>query len=147
MTTGKRIRERREAVGISAEKLAEKTGVAKTTIYRYENGIIEKIPAENIGAIAYALQTTSDYLLGKTDDYTIGAVDVIQSSGKRHWMSLSYDTDIYMELLDHTTEFLRELQSNPKRALLFDKSGKLTPEQLETILKVVDDIIGERDGT
>lgn len=145
--TGERIRQLREAAGLSAEKLAEKVGVAKTTIYRYEKGTIEKISAETVDAIAYALRTTSDYLLGKTNESTIGAADVIASDGKTHWMALTEGADIYKQLLHTTTEFLKELQRNPKRALLFDKSGRLTPSQLEAILKIVDEIIGERDGS
>ena len=42
MTTGERMKIRRKDIGLSAEKLAETLGVSPATIYRYENGEIEK---------------------------------------------------------------------------------------------------------
>jgi transcriptional regulator with XRE-family HTH domain len=129
---------------LSAEKLAEKVGVAKTTVYRYETGSIEKIPAETIDAIAYVLRTTTGYLLGKTDEPELALSDM-PAAGKTHYMSLLYGTDAYSRMLEHTAAFLKELQSNPKIALLFDRTKKLTPGQLETVLQVVNEIIGERD--
>ncbi|MHC1785468.1 MAG: helix-turn-helix domain-containing protein [Christensenellales bacterium] len=147
MTTGERIRERRDAIGMSAEKLAEKIGIAKTTIYRYEKGTIEKVPIDTIDAIAYILQTTPAYLLGKTDDPGIEPVELMQGAGKTHWMSLQYHTEAYGKMLDSTAAFLKELQKNPKLALLFDKSKKLNASQYDAILNIIDEIIGERDGT
>lgn len=65
---GQRIKERRESLGISAEALGEKVGKAKTTIYRYEQGFIEKMPTSVLADIAKALHTSPLYLLGMTDD-------------------------------------------------------------------------------
>lgn len=71
MITGTRIKSRREELGISAEELGRVIGKAKTTIYRYENGYIEKMPASILEPIAKALLTTPAYLMGWTDDKTI----------------------------------------------------------------------------
>ena len=43
MSIGDRIKERRKALGLSAEALAETLGKSPATIYRYENGNLEKI--------------------------------------------------------------------------------------------------------
>lgn len=67
LTTGQRIKDRRKAIDISAEKLAEMLGVSPATIYRYENGDIEKIPGDRLGPIATALRTTPAYLMGWVD--------------------------------------------------------------------------------
>ena len=64
MTTGQRIKERRKEIGMSAEKLAEKTGLSPATVYRYEKGDIEKVPGKLLAPIAKALQTTPHYLMG-----------------------------------------------------------------------------------
>ena len=64
MTTGQRMKARRKAIGISAEKLAEMLNISPATIYRYENGDIEKVPGDRLGPIANALQTTPAYLMG-----------------------------------------------------------------------------------
>ena len=61
------MKDRRKAIGISAEKLADMLGVSPATIYRYENGDIEKVPGDRLGPIANALQTTPAYLMGWED--------------------------------------------------------------------------------
>lgn len=64
MSTGERIRDRRKELGISADTLAEAIGVSRSTMFRYENGYIEKMPVNNLVPIARALNTTVGYLMG-----------------------------------------------------------------------------------
>lgn len=64
MTIGKRIKNRRIALGISADDLAEKLGKNRATIYRYENDEIEKLPTIALEKLAVALHTTPAYLMG-----------------------------------------------------------------------------------
>lgn len=64
MTTGQRIKQRRKQLGISADILAEKLGVSRSTVFRYESGEIEKMPIDIIKPIAEVLQTSTGYLLG-----------------------------------------------------------------------------------
>ena len=66
-----RIKERREQLGLSAEQLAEKIGKAKTTIYRYESGFIEKMPSSVLSDIAKALNVSPTYLMGLEDSASI----------------------------------------------------------------------------
>lgn len=70
MTTAARIKARRLQLGMTGESLAQKIGVSKTTIYRYENGDIEKIPLNSLEPIANALNTTVAYLMGWDDKKT-----------------------------------------------------------------------------
>ena len=64
MTTGQRMKQRRKELGLSAEKIAEALCVSPATIYRYENGGIDKVPGDRLLPIAEALQTTPAYLMG-----------------------------------------------------------------------------------
>ena len=64
MTIGKRIKERRKALGYSAEELAARLGKSPATIYRYENGDIEKLPGNLLAPLAEMLNTSTAYLLG-----------------------------------------------------------------------------------
>lgn len=64
MTTGERIKCRRKELSMSAEQLAEKVGLAPATIYRYENGDIEKIPTDILRKIAQALHSSPTYFMG-----------------------------------------------------------------------------------
>lgn len=68
MTTGERIKARRKELGITADNLAETIGVARSTIFRYENGSIEKITLNALTPIARALRTTVSYLMGWEDE-------------------------------------------------------------------------------
>ena len=61
--TGKRIKARRKEIGMSAEELADRIGVSHSTMYRYENGGIERVTTKRLGEIAAVLRVSPDYLL------------------------------------------------------------------------------------
>ena len=68
MLTGDRIKERRKYLNLSADALANRLGVSRATIYRYESGDIEKVPGSALEPLALALRTTPAYLMGWDDD-------------------------------------------------------------------------------
>lgn len=68
MNRGNRIKERRKALHMSADELADIVGYNRATIYRYEAGDIKKIDVEIMRRIAAALRTSVAYLTGETDD-------------------------------------------------------------------------------
>lgn len=67
MTTGERIKNRRLQLQMSVDSLAEKVGVNRVTIYRYENGDIESMSTDVLEPLAKALCTTPMYLMGWED--------------------------------------------------------------------------------
>lgn len=66
-TIGKRIKERRKLLGLSAEDLAAMVGMSPATIYRYEKGDIKKVDTTKLTPIAQALETTEADLMGWTE--------------------------------------------------------------------------------
>lgn len=64
MTTGEIMRQRRKELGLSAESIATALEVSPTTVYRYENGDIEKVPGDFLPKLASVLHTTPYHLLG-----------------------------------------------------------------------------------
>ena len=66
--TGQRIKERRKQLEMSADDVAAELGVSRSTIFRYENGQIEKIPANVLEKLAVILRTTPAYLMGWQDE-------------------------------------------------------------------------------
>ena len=68
MNTGKRIKQRRKQIGMSAEQLSEKIGKSPATIYRYENGDIKAVDSTILLPIADALGVTPGYLMGWEED-------------------------------------------------------------------------------
>lgn len=59
-----RIKSRRLDLGYSYQDIATLTGISKSTLQRYETGGIANLPVEKIDALAVALETSADYLLG-----------------------------------------------------------------------------------
>lgn len=64
---GERIKTRRKELKISADDIANKLGVSRSTIFRYEKGDIEKMPTETLNEIARILHTTPQSLMGWYD--------------------------------------------------------------------------------
>ncbi len=77
MQTGKRIQARREELGLNLGDIAQKVGVAVSTIQRYEKGKIEKIKLPVIEAIAKALAVDPAWLLGQSDCPTPAAQEPV----------------------------------------------------------------------
>lgn len=71
------MKQRRRQIGMSAERVAEILGLSPATIYRYENGDIEKVPGDRLEPIAKALQTTPAYLMGWEDNPGVSPVSNI----------------------------------------------------------------------
>lgn len=61
-----RLKERREALGLSQSELGRRLGIDRQRIIGYEHGI-RRADGDMISAFADALNCTTDYLLGRTD--------------------------------------------------------------------------------
>lgn len=68
MTTGSRMKNRRKEIGVPVDAIAAALGVSIATVYRYENGDIEKVPGAALEPLANVLHTTPAYLMGWEDD-------------------------------------------------------------------------------
>ena len=64
MQIGERIKRRREALGLSADQVADKIGKNRATVYRYESNDIKNFPIEILTPLAEVLHTTPAYLMG-----------------------------------------------------------------------------------
>lgn len=64
---GKRMKERRKELNISAIELADRLGLSKATIHRYENGDIKNIKLPVVNAMAQILKVNPLWLLGKSN--------------------------------------------------------------------------------
>ena len=78
---GNRIKQLRESLGLSQEELASVAGISQRQISYYENGK-NKPTAEIINRLSNALNTTSDYLLGMTDNLNREIHDESDLSGE-----------------------------------------------------------------
>lgn len=68
MSIGKRIKQRRLELKLSADQLAEALGKNRATIYRYESDEIDNMPLSVLEPLAKALKVSPAYLLGWEED-------------------------------------------------------------------------------
>lgn len=68
MKLGERMKMLRKQKHINADTLAEKIGVSRSTIFRYEKGEIEKVPMAIVEKVADALDVSLPQLMGMRED-------------------------------------------------------------------------------
>lgn len=68
MTTGERIRNAREHLGMTQSDLGLACDTTKQTIFKYESGIVTNIPPERVEKIARVLGVSPAYILGWSND-------------------------------------------------------------------------------
>ena len=63
-SVGTRIRQIRESKGMTPTELANKMGVAKQTVYKWERDITKHFPLDTLRDISEALNVNPSYLAG-----------------------------------------------------------------------------------
>lgn len=63
-----RIKELRQARGLTLEQVADVVGVGKSTVRKWETGMIANMRRDKIADLAKALGTTPAYLMGWEED-------------------------------------------------------------------------------
>jgi transcriptional regulator with XRE-family HTH domain len=63
-----RIRELRQEKGLTLEQVADVVGVGKSTVRKWETGMIANMKRDKIADLAKALGTTPAYLMGWKED-------------------------------------------------------------------------------
>ena len=64
----RKIKELRQAKGLTLEQVANVVGVGKSTVRKWETGMIANMKRDKIADLAKALGTTPAYLMGWTED-------------------------------------------------------------------------------
>lgn len=125
-TTGERIKARRKQLSISADELAERVGVSRSTVFRWEKGDVEKIPALELNSIAQALQTTDAYLFGAVDDpeWTGPSTRETEQHGYKTVTIFNDDVRSFAVNLDKLPKKDRE-KAIAVVTMMFDKYAKL----------------------
>lgn len=81
MSLGHRIKDKRRVSGMTQPEFAELVGVSLTTIRRWE-GETTKPSADMLQKLAHALNTSTGYLLGETDD-PVRYSSLLMAAGKK----------------------------------------------------------------
>ena len=109
-----RIKARRIELGYSYQDLADKTGMSKSTLQRYEAGAIKNIPLDKVQDLARGLNVAPEWLMG--------------------WDSPK--TNYFLD--PEAAEIAQEVHERPELKLLFDASRKVSKEDLEFVVDMID---------
>ena len=112
-----KIKARRIELGLTLEEVAQAVGVGRSTVRKWETGMIRNMGRDKIAALARVLQMNPVELVPMPE--TTRTED---------------------------EERLEALHQNPRLGLLFDRSRKMSHEDVEFMLQMADRILKERDG-
>lgn len=126
MDFGKRLRELREGKEMPQDKLAETLRVSKSSISMWERGL--RTPElETFEAIADYFNVNMDYLKGKSDI-------------KRPENLVCEDEGNY----NGVERYLNMIHDKPGLRALLDSTDKLTEDDLNALVKMIDTFKGDR---
>lgn len=109
-----RLKERRLFLSMTYQDLANKTGISKSTLQRYETGGIQNLPYDKIFVISEALEVKPEYFTDLNQDYT--AQPAIQ--------------DTYLPQ-SNRTEYLKHIEDFERKSI-----EKITPSLISKGYKV-----------
>lgn len=130
MTKGERIKLEREKAGLTQVEFAERIGVAKQNLYKYENDIITNIPSDKIENMANVLGVSPAYIMGWNENQN-NDIDVCK------YLSQCHNTEIYtaVEMLIKLDTFdLGRIIGNIEEMLKAEKYTEKEP-QVTTIYR------------
>lgn len=117
MNIGKKIHDRRIELGLTLEQVGDYCGVGKSTVRKWETGMIANMRRDKIAQLANILQ--------------ISPVELIDAPARPP--------------RDINADRLEALHQNPRLGLLFDRQRNMSPEDVEFMLQMADRILKERD--
>ena len=75
---GKRIKQRRMELNLPMQYVADQLGVNKSTIQRYESGVIDNTKKLVLDGLSAALDVTPQWLLGETEEINAEVTDELE---------------------------------------------------------------------
>ena len=118
----KKILNRRQQLGLTLEEVGQAVGVGRSTVQRWEKGMIRNMGRDKIAALARVLQMDP-----------VEFVPGPESEANRPYLN------------QEDQDRLEALHQNPALGLLFDRTRKMSHEDVETMLAVAASILRERD--
>lgn len=112
-----KIKSRRLELGLTLEDVAQAVGVGRSTVRKWETGMIKNMGRDKIAALAKVLQ--------------ISPVDLVPAAG---------------DVRSEDEERLEALHQNPELGMLFDRYRHMSKEDINFMNQVADRILKERNG-
>lgn len=132
MNVGDRMKKRRKELKISAEEVAEKIGVSRSNVYRYEKGEIEKMPTEILIPLSEILKTTPAYLMGWNDHQDISIIyNDLNTSRKKEVYSFAKYKLVEQKVIEKSKDRNEAPESIPKDKYVKNKNIKRIPKNAD----------------
>lgn len=114
MKVNEMIEHRRKELGLTMEEVANKVGVSKSTVKKWESGYIKNMRRDKMALLAEALQISPMDLLDDTSDDIQGYYS---------------DPDV--------VALAEELRTDPNRRILFDATKDLSKDDIDIVLSLI----------
>lgn len=120
---GKKIFERRKALGLTLEDVGNAVGVGKSTVRKWEKGMIKNMKRDKIAALAKLLQ--------------MDPVEFVMSPEKPQLNLRMFAGE--------DQQRLEALHQDPRLGMLFDHTRKMSKEDVDFMLQMAERILKDRD--
>ena len=110
----KKIKDLRVSQKLTLEQVANQVGVGKSTVRKWETGMIANMRRDKIAALAKALHTTPAYLMGWTDEQA-QETPVSQEAHERTMYALDLLSKLSPEKKEEALRYLDYLASQDKK--------------------------------
>ena len=140
-----KIKARRLELGLTLEDVAQAVGVGRSTVQRWESGLIKNMGRDKIAALANILQMNPVELVpfGSYDDHAYFTIKNAFSKAEKQ-KRLTEESEGMIQ--EDDWKRLEALHQDPRLGLLFDRSRRMSHEDVEFMLQMADRILKERDG-
>lgn len=120
---GKKIFERRKALGLTLEDVGNAVGVGKSTVRKWEKGMIKNMKRDKIAALAQLLQ--------------MDPVEFVMPPEKPQLNLRMFAGE--------DQQRLEALHQDPRLGMLFDHTRKMSKEDVDFMLQMAERILKDRD--
>lgn len=124
---GVRIKKLRLENNMTLEELGNKVGVGKSTVRKWENGMIANMRRDKIAKLAEALNVSPAYLMGWNESSSPLVVDYQKPDQERYYQRISEYTARFLDLYN-------QLSSTNKGKVVSYTKGLLHTQQMEDAL-------------
>ena len=125
-----KIKSRRQELGLTLEDVAQAVGVGRSTVRKWETGLIKNMGRDKIAALAAVLQ--------------LDPVEFVPMSGEDRYYSRLKENNL-LPRSKEDEDRLEALHQNPHLGMLFDRSRKMSDSDVCFMIQMADKILNERD--
>lgn len=120
---GEIIYERRKELGLTLEDVGKAVGVGKSTVRKWENGMIKNMGRDKLAALAQVLQLDPVRLVPMPD----------------------INLNLRMFCGGEDQQRLEALHQDPRLGMLFDRTRKMSKEDIDFMLQMADRILKDQN--